>query len=102
MSNSEVWFGRFRLDLKNRELLHAGAHVKLSSRALEILCLLASAKGELVTKDEILAQVWPGVIVGEGNIQVHVSALRKGARPGTARSILCGHRARPGLPFHRP
>ena len=77
MSNSEVRFGPFCLDLKKRELLHEGNHVKLSNRALDILCLLVSANGALVTKDEILAHVWPDVVVAESNIQVHVSALRK-------------------------
>ena len=77
MPEGEVRFGPFYLDLKKRELLHDGAHVKLSNRALDILCLLISANGELVTKDELLAHVWPDVVVGESNIQVHVSALRK-------------------------
>jgi adenylate cyclase len=44
---------------------------------LDILCVLASANGAVVTKDELLARVWHGVVVEEGNIHVHVSALRK-------------------------
>jgi len=35
------------------------------------------AEGGLVTKDEIMRQIWPGAFVGENNLQVHVSALRK-------------------------
>ena len=49
----------------------------LGQRAFEILLLLVSRHGELVTKDELMAEVWPGVVVEENNIQVHVSALRK-------------------------
>ena len=45
--------------------------------ALGILCALAEAKGEIVSKDELMARLWPGRIVEEGNLHVHVSALRK-------------------------
>lgn len=49
----------------------------LKGRALEIWDMLVQAEGKLVTKDEIMNQLWPGVFVGENNLQVHVSALRK-------------------------
>jgi TolB-like protein/Tfp pilus assembly protein PilF len=77
MDDDEVTFGRFRLRLENRELMRDGAPVRLGGRALEILCVLATAKGQLVSKDELMAKVWPGLVVGENAIQVHVSALRK-------------------------
>ena len=51
--------------------------MRLGSRALDILCVLASAGGKVVTKDELMARVWAGVVVEEHNIQVHISALRK-------------------------
>ena len=70
-------FGRFRLDLDRRRLFHEHQAVRLGSRALEILCVLAESQGGLVTKDELMAKVWPGVIVEENNLQVHISALRK-------------------------
>jgi TolB-like protein/Tfp pilus assembly protein PilF len=75
--NERVSFGHFRLDLVRRKLSRAGTPIKLGSRALDILCVLAKAKGELVTKDDLMAQVWPGIVVEDSNIQVHVSALRK-------------------------
>jgi TolB-like protein len=70
MSGEEVRFGRFRFDLGRRELWCDGAPVRLGSRAL-------AAKGNVVTKDELLARVWPGLVVEENNLQVQVSALRK-------------------------
>ena len=82
MRKPEVSFGRFRLDLGQRELTRDGAPVPLGNRALEILCALATANGELVSKDQLMAQVWSGVIVEENNIQVHVSALRKALQDG--------------------
>jgi TolB-like protein/Tfp pilus assembly protein PilF len=75
--SGEVRFGPFRLDFGKRELSRDGAPVKLASRALDILRVLASAQGEVVSKDELLARVWPDVVVEENNIEVHVSALRK-------------------------
>jgi len=77
MNGKEVNFGRFRLDLEQRELSRGGTPIRLRSRGLEILCALAAAKGEVVTKDELMTRVWPGVVVEENVIQVHVSALRK-------------------------
>ena len=49
----------------------------MGQRAFDILLVLVSRHGHLVTKDELMAEVWPGVIVEENNIQVHISALRK-------------------------
>jgi predicted ATPase/DNA-binding winged helix-turn-helix (wHTH) protein len=51
--------------------------VTLGQRALEILLALVTRHGQLVTKDDLMAEVWPGIVVEENNIQVHVSALRK-------------------------
>jgi TolB-like protein len=77
MENEEISFGPFRLDLRHPELRRHGQPVRIHKRALGILCALAEAKGEIVSKDELMARLWPGRIVEEGNIHVHVSALRK-------------------------
>src|SRR5215467_13882687 len=77
MDTWEVSFGRFWLDLRRRELRRAGQPVRIHRRALGILCALAEAKGEIVSKDELMARLWPGRVVEEGNLHVHVSALRK-------------------------
>src|SRR5215475_12351898 len=70
-------FGPFRLLVARRELLAHGVPVTLGQRAFEILLMLVNRHGQLVTKDELMAQVWPGVVVEENNIQVHISAVRK-------------------------
>ena len=80
-------FGRFRLDLGQRTLSDQAAPVRLGSRALDILCVLASAKGGVVTKADLMARVWPGLVVSDNSLQVHVSALRKVLDPdGTGQS----------------
>ena len=70
-------FGPFRLLAARRELLAHGVPVALGQRAFEILLTLVGRHGQLVTKDELMAEVWPGVVVEENNIQVHISAVRK-------------------------
>jgi TolB-like protein/tetratricopeptide (TPR) repeat protein len=82
MTIEELSFGRFRLHLGRRELSRDGKPVQLRGRALDILCVLASAKGDVVTKDELMARVWAGVVVEDNAIQVHVSALRKAIDEG--------------------
>ena len=75
MVEGEISFGRFRLDLARRELRRDEKPVRLGSRALDILCVLASAGGKLVSKDELMERVWAGVVVEEHNIQVHMTAF---------------------------
>src|SRR3954469_7396975 len=78
-----IRFGKFVLDVIGRRLTCSGQPVKLSSRALDILCELAAARGEVVSKDRLMEQVWPGRVVEENAIQVHVSTLRKALEPGS-------------------
>src|SRR5262245_39594918 len=78
----EVRFGDFRLDLGRRELTKAGQPIRLGSRAFEILCVLASARGNVVTKDQLLERVWPGVVIEENALHVHISGLRKALDTG--------------------
>ncbi len=83
-------FGPFQLLPARRELTAHGVPVAIGQRAFEILLLLVSRHGQLVTKDELMAAVWPGVVVEENNIQVHISALRKvlGSAGGDERYLL--------------
>jgi TolB-like protein/DNA-binding winged helix-turn-helix (wHTH) protein len=72
-----VEFGRFRLLPHRRELRANGVAVELGGRALDVLMVLTEARGALVTKDEIMARVWPDTVVEENNLVVQISALRK-------------------------
>ena len=86
----DLTFGRFRLDARGHSLWHDGRKLPLRSRSFDILRILAAAGGQLVTKDELMARVWPGVVVEENALQVHVSALRKalGESVGNQRYIV--------------
>ena len=70
-------FGPFRLLAARRELLAHDVPVALGQRAFDVLLALVRRRGELVTKDELMTEAWPGVIVEENNLQVQVSTLRK-------------------------
>jgi predicted ATPase/DNA-binding winged helix-turn-helix (wHTH) protein len=70
-------FGPFRLDPVQHTLLDGDTPLRLGSRALEILIALVERAGEVVSKNELLARVWPDTIVEEGNLRAHITALRK-------------------------
>jgi len=75
--NATLEFGRFRVLLRRRKLLADGVPIELGTRALDLLLVLLEADGSLVSKDELLSRVWPGIVVAEENLKVQISALRK-------------------------
>src|SRR6516164_7590170 len=70
-------FGAFELHPSRQQLLCEGRPVLLGQRALDALRVLVERPGEIVRKDELLEQVWPGLVVEENNLAVQVSSLRK-------------------------
>jgi DNA-binding winged helix-turn-helix (wHTH) protein len=54
-----------------------GAPVELGCRAMDVLLILLDANGALVTKQELIEQVWPTTIVEDNNLRVHVCRIRK-------------------------
>jgi DNA-binding winged helix-turn-helix (wHTH) protein/tetratricopeptide (TPR) repeat protein len=82
-------FGKFRLDPREHLFLCEGKPVPLSPKSFEILVALIQSNGRLLTKDELMQQVWPDSFVEEANLTVNISALRKvlGETPGGQRYI---------------
>ena len=79
---AKVSFGPFCL-LPTQFLLQEGDKpVPIGSRALEILIVLLERRGELVSKQDLMARVWPKVFVEPANLTVHMSALRRALRDG--------------------
>src|SRR6202795_2315976 len=68
---------QWEIDLGRRELRSHGIPVPLGGRAFEIVTVLVQSATELVTKDHMMERVWPGAVVGEGTLHVHISAVRK-------------------------
>ncbi len=63
--------------MRRRQLLAHGVPVELGTRAFDLLLALLEADGSLVTKEELMSRVWPGVVVSEENLKFQVSVLRK-------------------------
>jgi non-specific serine/threonine protein kinase len=78
--------GECEIDLAQRELRIRGTPTPIGSRSFDIIATLVQAANEIVTRDHLLERVWLGLIVGEGGIDVHMSAIRKALGP--LRSIL--------------
>ena len=76
--------GSWEIDSDRKELRIGGTHAAIGSRAFEIVEKLAESAGQLVTKDALIAHVWPGINVGENTLQVHIAAIRKALGPDRA------------------
>lgn len=70
-------FGAFVLIPEHQSLLQGNAPVRIGGRALDILTALVERPGELVSKRDLMARVWPDTIVDESNLKVNVAALRR-------------------------
>jgi predicted ATPase/DNA-binding winged helix-turn-helix (wHTH) protein len=79
--SASLVFSRFRMVPHRRELLADGEPVKLGGRAFDVLMALIEARGAVVSKDALMARVWPGRIVEENALQSQISALRAAFGP---------------------
>jgi len=75
-------FGPFRVVPCARLLECDGSPAPLGSRAFDILCLLISRAGEVVSKGELMARVWPNETVEESSLRFHISLLRRALGDG--------------------
>jgi predicted ATPase/DNA-binding winged helix-turn-helix (wHTH) protein len=75
-------FGRFTLDPARKLLTDEGRAVRIGGRALDLLIALVERAGDVVSRDDLFARVWPHTVVEESSLRVHVSALRKALGDG--------------------
>jgi TolB-like protein/DNA-binding winged helix-turn-helix (wHTH) protein/Tfp pilus assembly protein PilF len=82
-------FGPFLLDPAERLLSSEGIPVSLTPKAFETLVYLVRNQGRMLTKDELLKQIWPDTFVEEVNLAVNISTVRKalGENPQDCRFI---------------
>ena len=82
-------FGKFRIDPQRRTLTRDDSAVALNRRSFDVLLYLVQNPGRVVTKEELLKNVWPDANVDENNLTQSVSALRKALeeRPGASSFI---------------
>lgn len=75
-------FGSFCYYVQRRLVLDAGRPLRVGSKALDILHLLVTNAGTVVSKAAIIAHVWPSTVVEEINLRVHIAALRRALGDG--------------------
>ena len=88
LSDNGYEFGPFRLDVAERQLLRNGEPLRVPPKAFALLVALLSRSGHLRTKDELLADVWAGTFVEEGNLAVNINTLRRLLDDGSGRSYI--------------
>lgn len=101
MSAPVYEWGEWRFEPAEYRLARGGEVVALPGKTLDLLALLVSRAPSMITKAEILAAVWPGVIVEEGNVAFHVAALRKALDAGSEETCIETVRGR-GYRFSAP
>ena len=84
MLQQAISFGRYRLDPRGG-LTSGAREVRLTPKALALLCFLAEHPGEVVTKDELFAAVWPKAEVGDSALVTCIQELRKALRDNARR-----------------
>src|SRR5882672_494468 len=70
-------FVGFEIRPDARQLFVDGNAAALGARAFDLLMCLVEHRSRIVSKDELQQHVWPGMVVDESNLTVHVAALRK-------------------------
>ncbi len=87
--SGRLWrFANCEFDEFSRELRANGKPVELESKPLDVLHQLLLRAGEVVTKDELIESVWPGVSVVEGSLATAVSKLRKALGDGASPIVI--------------
>jgi len=77
-----VWiFGPFRAEPGEGRLLREGRPVALTPKAFDVLVLLLSRQGRLITREELLSNLWPDTFVEESNLTGVIWAVRKALGP---------------------
>jgi len=79
-----VHFGPYRVHPRQRLVMEGGQPLRLGRRAVEILLVLLEHAGQVVSKQQLIARVWPKSVVEDTNLRVHVAALRKALGDGQA------------------
>lgn len=70
-------FGIVEIHVDERALYVQGRRSPVGARAFDLLLALLDRRDRVVSKDELLNSVWPGLVVEEHNLETHISALRK-------------------------
>jgi Tol biopolymer transport system component/DNA-binding winged helix-turn-helix (wHTH) protein len=83
-------FESYSLEVEDRRILKDGVVVPFTKKRFEILLILIENAGQIVKKDLIMNQVWPGKVTEESNLSQHIFYLRRvlGKESPTANFIM--------------
>ncbi|MDR7286477.1 putative ATPase/DNA-binding winged helix-turn-helix (wHTH) protein [Pseudomonas corrugata] len=81
-SEAVLRFGPYAFHQRQRLILEGDRPLRMGGRALDILQVLVERAGTVVSKDELIALVWPTSVVEEINLRVHIAALRRALGDG--------------------
>jgi len=84
MQDRTVTFGRYRLE-PGAGLMSGAREVHLTPKALALLSFIAERPGDVITKEELFAAVWPEVAVGDAALVTCIQELRKALRDDARR-----------------
>lgn len=70
-------FDNFRIEVEERRLLRDGNVVTLTPKVFDILLALVGNSGHTVDKNDLMQMVWEDTFVEEGNLNRHISTLRR-------------------------
>lgn len=70
-------FGSLRIDVRNRLLLSGGEALALTPKAFETLWVLIERRDAVVSKEELIAAVWPEAFITEATLTQNIYTLRK-------------------------
>jgi DNA-binding winged helix-turn-helix (wHTH) protein len=92
--NRQIGFGSYRLDAGNARLWRGGRELKITPKAFAVLCHLLARQGQLVSKEELFAAVWPKTAVSDAALTSCIQELRKVLRddPRRPRYVETVHR----------
>lgn len=79
---SVLHFGPYAFHLRQRLILDGDRQLRMGGRALDILQVLVERAGRVVSKEHLIALVWPSSVVEEINLRVHIAALRRALGDG--------------------
>lgn len=75
--SADLRFGAFTLDLVDARLIGPDGPIHIGRKAFDVLQLLVSQPGQLVTREQMFEQVWNGVAVSESSLTTVIKELRR-------------------------
>jgi TolB-like protein/tetratricopeptide (TPR) repeat protein len=82
-------FGDHRLDIKRRELRRGTELIDLEPKVFDLLAFLVQHRDRVVSKDDLLQEVWGGRIVSESTVTTRINAVRRAlGDDGTAQRLV--------------